>query len=108
MLYCPIGIGLVASTFVAAPSNPLFPKVQLASWKPSPSGGPVPLKREAQPSLYSHPLPVPSTLTSPNVSITASSRKSSIASFPLMCTAFERTDGVKPKNSVNFVASLLT
>jgi len=25
-----------------------------------------------------------------------------------MCTAFERTDGVKPKNSVNFVASLLT
>ena len=107
-MYCPTSIGLPASVFVAAPLNSPFPTVQLASWKLGPSG-PVPLLRYAHPSLYSHPSPVPSVLTSPNVSITTPSRKSSIASSPLMFIAFiEIPVGAKPKNSSNLSASELT
>ena len=66
---------LVAPVFVASSLKLPFPRDQLAGWKVGPSG-PVPLRREAQPSLYSHAWLVPSTLTLPNVSITVPSWKS--------------------------------
>eukprot|EP00964_Phaeocystis_antarctica_P036451 scaffold20820_cov65-Phaeocystis_antarctica.AAC.2 len=60
------------------------------------------------PSKYSHGLFVPSALISPNVSTTAPSRNSSIASSPFTFTAHEVADGAKPKNSSNLSASELT
>ena len=59
--------------------------------------------------MYSHFSPVPSVLTSPNVSIMTPSRKRHIASSPLMLIAFEAVAvGAKPKNTSNCSASLLT
>jgi hypothetical protein len=73
-LYCPTGIGLIASAFVAESFDSPFPNVQLASWKLVPSG-PVPPLREAHPSWYFHLSLVSSVLKSPNVSITVRVRE---------------------------------